>query len=199
MTCSLFHFHICFTEWKFTIFHSFVTYIILNPFLHKIITLHFMFWHELYIPLTQKAKHYTPVPVWFFWRHICFGSEAIEKSGKGFPKKNVKDEREVIRKSQTFKAESSKVLQPNAIVYLCFLSRISSTQPTLFTWDKREWAKRANPCAPWILFEIYFKFAPLLLRLFLSVVFVTRPRGLLSRERDLFRHQTFEVWQPLQL
>ena len=61
VTCSLFHFHICFTEWKFTIFHSFVTYIILNPFLH--ITLHFMFWHELYIPFTQKAKHYTPVPV----------------------------------------------------------------------------------------------------------------------------------------
>ena len=93
---------------------------------------------------------------------------------------------EVIRKSQTFKAESSKVLQPNAIVYLSFLSRISSTQPTLFTWDKREWAKRANPCAPWILSEIDFKFAPVLLRLFLSVVFVTRPRGLLSRERDLF-------------
>ena len=23
------------------------------------------------------------------------------------------------------------------------------------------------------------------------------PRGLLSRERDMFRRQTFEVWQPL--
>ena len=59
VTCSLFHFHICFTEWKFTIFHSFVTYIILNPFLH--ITLHFMFWHALYITLTNTKS--TPVPV----------------------------------------------------------------------------------------------------------------------------------------
>ena len=36
VTCSLFHFHICFTEWKFTIIHSFVTYIILTPFLHTV-------------------------------------------------------------------------------------------------------------------------------------------------------------------
>ena len=40
---------------------------------------------------------------------------------------------------------------------------------------RRGWPKRTNPCAPWKLFEICLKFAPLLRRLFLSVVFVTRP------------------------
>ena len=40
--------------------------------------------------------------------------------------------------------------------------------------SKREWAKRANPCAPWWLFEIYWKFARVRWRLFLSAVSVTR-------------------------
>ena len=63
--------------------------------------------------------------------------------------------------------------------------------------DKREWAKRANPCAPWHFFKIYLNFARVLQRLFLSVVSVTRA-VYFSRERDMFRRQTFEVWQPLQ-
>ena len=40
--------------------------------------------------------------------------------------------------------------------------------------SKREWAKRANPCAPWWLFEIYWKFARVRWRLFLYAVSVTR-------------------------
>ena len=40
--------------------------------------------------------------------------------------------------------------------------------------SKREWAKRANPCASWWLFEIYWKFARVWWRLFLSAVSVTR-------------------------
>ena len=44
-------------------------------------------------------------------------------------------------------------------------------------------------------FKIYLKFARAA-----KVIFVCcfrDPRGLLSRERDMFRRQTFEVWQPL--
>ena len=40
--------------------------------------------------------------------------------------------------------------------------------------SKREWAKKANPCPPWWLFEIYWKFARVRWRLFLSAVSVTR-------------------------
>ena len=39
--------------------------------------------------------------------------------------------------------------------------------------SKREWARKANLYAPWSLFEIFFKFARLLRRLFLSIVSVT--------------------------
>ena len=41
------------------------------------------------------------------------------------------------------------------------------------TLSKREWAKRANPCVPWWLFEIYWKFAHVRWRLSLSAVYVT--------------------------
>ena len=41
-------------------------------------------------------------------------------------------------------------------------------------FSKREWAKRANPCAAWWLFEIYWKFPRVRWRLFLSAVSVTR-------------------------
>ena len=37
----------------------------------------------------------------------------------------------------------------------------------------QESAKRANPCAPWELFEIYLKFARMRRRLLLSAVSVT--------------------------
>ena len=40
--------------------------------------------------------------------------------------------------------------------------------------SKREWAKRANRGAPWWLFEIYWKFARVRWRLFLSAVSLTR-------------------------
>ena len=40
--------------------------------------------------------------------------------------------------------------------------------------SNREWAKSANPCAPWWLFEIYWKYARLWWRLFLSAVSLTR-------------------------
>ena len=40
--------------------------------------------------------------------------------------------------------------------------------------SKREWAKRANFWAPWWLFGIYWKFARVRWRLFLSAVSVTR-------------------------
>ena len=148
----------------------------------------------------HKKLNITPLSRFSFFDDIFLSAvKQLKSLVKVFLEKMLRTKERLLGNLRPFKAESSKVLQPNAIVYLSFLSRISSTQPTLFTWDKRELAKGANPCAPWILFEIYFKFARLLLRLFLSVVFVTRPRGLLSRERDLFRHQTFEVWQQLQL
>ena len=69
-------------------------------------------------------------------------------------------------------------------------ARLELTEP------KREWAKGANPCAHDNFLKIYLKFARVLRRLFLSVVSVTRV-VLHSRERDMFRRQTFEVWQPL--
>ena len=48
--------------------------------------------------------------------------------------------------------------------------------PSPFTVTfKRDWAKRVNPCAPWCLIEIYFKFGLMLRRLFLTVVSVTTP------------------------
>ena len=40
--------------------------------------------------------------------------------------------------------------------------------------SKREWAKRANRSAPWWLFEIYWKFARVRWRFFLSAVSLTR-------------------------
>ena len=40
--------------------------------------------------------------------------------------------------------------------------------------SKREWAKSANPCATWWLFEIYWKYARVWWRLFLSAVSLTR-------------------------
>ena len=35
--------------------------------------------------------------------------------------------------------------------------------------SKREWAKRANPCVPWWLFEIYWKFAGVRWRFYFPV------------------------------
>ena len=63
-------------------------------------------------------------------------------------------------------------------------------------FTKREWAKRANPCAPWYFFKIYLKFARMLRRLFLSVVSVTRV-VYFQVSVTIFRRQTFEVRQPL--
>ena len=42
------------------------------------------------------------------------------------------------------------------------------------TLSKRDWAKSVNPFAPWWLFEIYWKYARVRWRLFLSAVSLTR-------------------------
>ena len=77
-----------------------------------------------------------------------------------------------------------------------YFSRIFHSMECLhLQFTKREWARRANPCAHDIflnLFKVRARAA--------KVIFVCcfrDPRGLLSRERDMFRRQTFEVWQPL--
>ena len=57
----------------------------------------------------------------------------------------------------------------------------------------REWERIPVPHD--ISFKIYLKFARAA-----KVIFVCcfrDSRGLLSREHDVFRRQTFEVWQPL--
>ena len=62
-------------------------------------------------------------------------------------------------------------------------------------FSKREWAKRANPCAPWWLLKSTESSHGAM-----KVIFICcfrDARGLLSRERDIFRLQTFEVWQQL--
>ena len=60
--------------------------------------------------------------------------------------------------------------------------------------SKREWAKSAK-CPMMIIWDLLKVRTPSMKIIF--ICYFRDTRGLLSRERDIFRRQTFEVWQQL--